>query len=168
MKKKRKTPSGEFQIDQSGKIEQTNLNTVVALTDGKKFTVVLGKKDKRILEATFKKMGKIKSYPYVVFAALLAILLNLVDVKNKVIVDREYMGHENTIRERTLHFLHSLGVESDLIIEFGHVGKLSKAHDLAAKVGSKKVKPDKVVSLREVLGLILKLHHKKRPRLVNN
>lgn len=164
MKKKGKAASVKFQIDQSGKIEQTNINTIVALTNGKKFTVVLSKKDKRILEAIFKKMGKIKSYPYVVFAALLAILLNLADIKNKVVVDREYMGHENTIRERTLHFLYCLGVKNDLIIEFGHVGKLSKAHDLAAKVGSRKVKPDKIASLKEVLGLVLEITSQKRPR----
>lgn len=113
-------------------------------------------------------MGKIKSYPYVVFAALLAILLNLADIKNKVVVDREYMGHENTIRERTLHFLYSLGVKNDLIIEFGHVGKLSKAHDLAAKVGSKKVKPDKIVILKEVLGLVLEVTSQKKTEVLKD
>lgn len=145
----------KFQIDQSGKIEQTNINTVIAITNGKNLSVILRKKDKRILEKVFKKMGKAKSYPYVVFAALLAILLKLADIETKAVVDREYLGHENTIRERTLRFLNSLDSKRETIIEFGHVGKLSKAHDWAAKVGSKKVKPDKVVGLEEILELVL-------------
>lgn len=146
-----------YQIDQSGKIEQTSINTVVALVNSKRFSIVLRKKDKRILEETFKRIGKAKGYAYVVFAALLAVLLKLSGIKNRVVVDREYMGHENTIRERTLHFLKSLGSKSELVIDFGHVGKLSKAHNLAAKVGSKKVKPDKVVALEEVLELVLEI-----------
>ena len=144
-----------YEIDQSGKIEQTSINTIIALINSKRFSIILKKKDKRILEKTFKKMTKSKSYPYVVFAALVAIVLKMAGIKNRVVVDREYMGHENTIRERTLHFLQLLGSKSEIIIEFGHVGKLSKAHDLAAKVGSKKVKPDKIVTLEEILELVL-------------
>lgn len=72
------------------------------------------------------------------------------------------MGHENTIRERTLHFLQSLGTKDETIIEFGHVGKLSKAHDYAAKIGSKKVKADKIVTLEEILELVLELTPQKR------
>ncbi len=149
-----------YQVDQSGKIEQTNLDTIIAITNNKHFSIVLGKKDKRILEKVFKKIGKSKSYPFIIFAALLAILFKLVSVKNKITVDREYVGHENTIRERTLYFLHNLGVEDTATIVFGHVGKLSRAHDLAAKVGAKKIKPDKVVGLKEVLELILEITKK--------
>lgn len=155
MKRKKGIKSGKYQIDQSGKIEQTNINTVVALTNNRNFSIILRRKDKRVLEKTFKETGKGKSYPYLVFAALLAIILRIANIKNQVVVDREYMGHENTIRERALHFLDILGNKSEIIIEFGHVGKLSKAHDYAAKVGSKKVNPDKIVSLDEVLELVL-------------
>ncbi len=159
MKEKRK-----LQIDQSGKIEQTNMDTVVALANSEYFAVVLKKKDKRLLEKIFKKMGKIKSYPYVVFASLVAIILKVASVKQKVVVDREYIGHENLIRERVLHFLQLQGVGHELMITFGHVGKLSNAHDVAAKVGTKKIKPDKIVSLEEVLELVLEAKAQKRPR----
>lgn len=150
-----------YQIDQSGKIEQTNIDTILALTNGRQFTVLLKKKDKRILEKTFKKIGKIQSYPFVVFAALLAMLIKLSRVTNAITIDREYTGHENTIRERVLYFLHNLGIEYEIIIGFGHVGKLSKAHDVAAKVGSKKLKPNKVVNLNEVLELVFEIKAKK-------
>lgn len=146
-----------YQIDQSGKIEQTNINTIIALVNDRNFSLVLRKNDKRILEKMFRKIGKAKSYPYIVFAILLAILLKFTNIKSKVIIDREYMGHENTIRERTLYFLKSINANTDIIIEFGHVGKTSRAHNLAARVGSKKVNPDKVVKIEEVLRLILEV-----------
>lgn len=154
MSRKRKIRKENIQIDQSGKIEQTNINTIVALTNSKHFSIILRKSDKRILETIFRKISKSKSYPFIVFSALLAIIIKLSDCKNKVTVDREYFGHENTIKERTLHFLRILGRFDDIIIEFGHVGKLSKAHDLAAKIGSKKLKPNKVVILKEILRLL--------------
>lgn len=161
MKKKKKV---KFQVDQSGKIEQTNINTVIALSNTKNFSIILKKKDKRILEKTFKKMGKAKSYPYIVFAALVAVLLKSASIRSKVIIDKEYTGHENTIRERILHFLRVLGVQNDIPVEFGHVGKQSKAHDLAAKVGSKKIKPDRVVSLDEILEIVLEVKINKNDR----
>lgn len=156
----------KVEIDQSGKIEQTNLDTIIALSNDKKFSVLLNKKNKRILEKNFKKLGKLKSYSFVVFAALIAILLKLTKIKNKIIIDQEYKSHENTIHEKILHFLRDLGEENDLTIEFGRVGKLSRAHDLAAKVGNKKVKADKTISLEEILELVLELDHQKRPRSV--
>lgn len=159
---KDKSRQRKVQIDQSGKVEQTNINTVLALTNGKRRSIVLKKKDKRILEKIFAKMKKSKSYPYIVFAVLLAILIKLTDVKTKVTVDREYMGHENTIRERVLYFMHILGVKHEIAIDFGHVGKLSAAHDFAAKVGSGKVKPDKVVRLEEILKLVLNIQPVKK------
>lgn len=45
-----------YKADQSGKIEQTNKNTVVAISNGKKFTVLLKAKDKRLLQDLFRKL----------------------------------------------------------------------------------------------------------------
>lgn len=142
------------QVDQSGKVEQTNVDTVLALANSNKLAIVLKRRDKRILKRMFKEIGKGKTFPYITFAALLAILLHFSKVKNKVVVDREYTGHENTIKERTQHFLKKLGHKDETTIEFGHVGKLSSAHDYAAKVGSKKLKPNRTVRLKDLLELI--------------
>ena len=154
----------KIQIDQSGKIEQTNLDTIIAISNDKNFSVLLNKKNKRILEKNFKKLGKIKSYSFVIFAALVAILIKAAVFKEKIIIDQEYIGHENTIHEKILHFLRDLGREDELIIEFGHIGKLSNAHDLAAKVGAKKIKTNNIDSLGEILQLVLEVDHQKRPR----
>ena len=43
----------QIEIDQSGKIDQTNLDTVIALTNGTKYTLLFKKRDKRIVEKEF-------------------------------------------------------------------------------------------------------------------
>ncbi len=43
----------QIEVDQSGKIEQTSYDTVLALTNGVSYTILLKKKDKRALEKIF-------------------------------------------------------------------------------------------------------------------
>lgn len=46
MKKTVRLYTKNIQVDQSGKIEQTNINTVLALSNGKILTIVFRKKNK--------------------------------------------------------------------------------------------------------------------------
>lgn len=145
----------KYQIDQSGKIEQTNLHTIIALSNGKKFTVLLKKNDKRIIEKVYGERGNSRSYISLVFAALLAIAIVSYNKNIHVTVDKEYTGHEQIIKERCITYIHRLNKDLKITIEFGHVGKLSNAHSLAAKVSRNKQIPDKIVTLSEVLELTL-------------
>lgn len=53
----------QFEIDQSGKIEDTAKNSVLALTDGTfEYTLVLPAKVKRELQAHFRKKGEQKLF----------------------------------------------------------------------------------------------------------
>ncbi len=156
-----------YQIDQSGKIEQTNIDTIIALANGTHYTVMISRKDKRALEKVYKELGKQKSYAFIVFAGLIAILLKTPKLKSRVVIDREYTGHENTIHERILYFLRKLHT-TPITIDFGHIGKSSKAHDIAAKVGSKKLKVNKVVQLEEILGLIFGIDAQKKTEVEND
>lgn len=65
----------QIEIDQSGKIEQTNLNTVIALTNGTKYTLLFKKKDKRIVEKEFKRRKFPKIFRVIVFANLVALVV---------------------------------------------------------------------------------------------
>ncbi len=140
-----------FQIDQSGKIEQTSLDTIIALSNSKKYCVVLKRRTKRLLQEEFRLRKKPRMFIFDTFCALLAIILLKVKPASSVFIDKEYFGNEDLIKARILEFINKLS-KSDSIpeIEFILVGKSSPAHLLAAKVGKKEVKPDKVVTLEEI------------------
>ena len=140
-----------LQIDQSGKIEQTTLDSIVALADEKKFVVVLPKKVKRILLEEFRIRRKPKMFVYFTFSALLAIIFVEVKPKNVVFIDKEYFGNEDLIKGKVLEYV-AKKTKSRYIpqIEFALVGKSSPAHILAARVGTKEIKPNKVITLEEI------------------
>jgi len=144
----------KYQIDQSGKVEQTNINTIIALANDKDFSILLKKQDKRILEKIFRRINKAKIFPYVIFSVLLAIIFKSTQINHKVIIDKEYLGHENFIRERVILYLRYLKVKNIPSIEFSQIGKTAKAHQLAFEVSHNKKKVNKVVKLGEVLKII--------------
>ena len=142
------------QIDQSGKVEQTNKNTIIVMCNGSITSVIFKKQSKRILQELFKTNKKKRFFPYLTFSALLAILLTIKIPANRVTIDHEYLSYENLILERTNAYLKILGIKQLLPLQFGHVGKTSNAHNLASKVAKKKLKPDKIVTLEEILKLL--------------
>lgn len=144
-----------YQIDQSGKIEQTNLDTVIACTNGTAITLLFKKGQKRKLENIFKVTDNRKLFPYLTFAALVALLLYQLQPKHRLIIDREYLGHEPLIEAKVMLYFEQLGLNTLPPITFGHVGKLSAAHNLAYQVASGKQKPTIVVDAKEVMKVIL-------------
>lgn len=143
----------KYQIDQSGKIEQTERNTVIACINGQQVTILLKSGEKRKLQKVFKAANMQKFFPFVTFAALVAILLHKLQSKNKVVIDREYFGHEDFIEERIETFITQAGSKIPQI-SFGHVGKLSKAHQLGYRVAVGKEKTTLTVNAGEVLKVI--------------
>lgn len=150
---KLKNKKSKYQIDQSGKIEQTERNTVIACTNGTQITVLLKKGEKRKLQKVFKAANMYKLFPYVTFAALVAILLKKLSPKYRVIIDKEYFGHEDFIEERIETFVTQMGGRR-VTISFSHVGKLSKAHQLGYKVAVGKENATSIVTANEVLKII--------------
>lgn len=63
-----------YQIDQSGKIEQTSKVTVIALSNSKQASIILKAKDKRDLQGIFRQAGKPKVFTIQVFSALTYLL----------------------------------------------------------------------------------------------
>ena len=141
------------QIDQSHKIEQTEKDTVLALSNNTKFTVLLKSKTKRALQLRFRNNNKPEVFIYLVFAALLAILIKSVSIHQRVYIDHEYLGHEDLIKLKLLQIFKKEKIAVDF--NFVFVGKVSSAHALASKVATKKMKPNKIVSEKEILDLVL-------------
>lgn len=148
-------------VDQSGKIEDTARPTVLAFSNGKKLTVVLPASDKRILQEIFRsKFKKQRQYVYLTFSALLVILLGKIASPAEIIIDREYTGKEALINVFCLE-LWKKKRTAQHNIKFGHVGKTSKAHNVAYKTFKGRIKADFKVNFMEILDLVIDFKNKK-------
>lgn len=62
----------KYQIDQSGKIEQTNKPTIVTLANGKTLTIRISSVEKQKLIKTMIELNRpVKNYTHKIFAALI-------------------------------------------------------------------------------------------------
>jgi arginine deiminase len=148
----------KFEIDQSGKIEQTNLDTVIALSDDFQFAIIFKKRSKRALQVVFREQNKRRVFIFLTFAALIALVLKEAKLKKKVIIDLEYAGHQDILKKQIIDYLKILKIDPPEM-EFKEIGKNSPAHKLAVLVGNRKKKVDKIVKLEEVTEMVFS--HKK-------
>jgi adenosine/AMP kinase len=137
----------QIEVDQSGKIEQTSLDTVIALTNGVKYTLLFKKKDKREVEKYSREIGFKKLYPIIIFANLVAMVIKNSKATKAVLIDTEYHGHNNFIEKIIQSRLKAKCPK----LRFGYVGKESNSDTLARKVANKKVMPNLVINSKEVI-----------------
>ncbi len=150
-----------YEVDQSNKIEQTQKDTVLSISNGVKMSIVLLAKDKRTIQQKFREIGKPEVFIQFTFSALLAILLNKSRPNSKVIVDHEYLGHEDIIKLKLKTFLDKLSCPSISLVAFEFIGKRSPAHNLALKISRSKERKLFSVPLKTILQLIFPAEIKK-------
>jgi hypothetical protein len=153
-----------YQIDQSGKIEDTAKDTVLGCANDSETALILRRQDKRMIQQIYRLAGHPRFFQYFVFSALLAILLKRVDPRKKVLLDREYPGYESLIEERTKFYLKLLGRKKNLHLTFGQIGKESSAHFLAHGIAIGRKSPTRVVKLEEILKLLLTTQKDRDPK----
>lgn len=73
-----------------------------------------------------------------------------------VVIDREYPGHENQIKDIILEYARLESKKKVPEIVFREITKYSPAHDLASATAHKKIKADSVLSLRSLSKLAIK------------
>lgn len=146
-----------YQIDQSGKIEQTNKNTVISLSNSTHFTILLQAREKRELQDIYRKAGKPKIFSIQVFAALTYLLLEKARIKNGLIyIDKEYLGHESIIKSYITQLINKRGkvMLDPENIRFILVGKTSNAHLIGYRAW-KKGKANFKVTKEDILACVL-------------
>lgn len=142
----------KYQIDQSGKIEQTNKNTVLALANGSWDAIIVSGKTKRQIQEIFRRHGQIRNYILFVFSALLASLIKRNKTISQVLVDTEYPGKDAIIKNIVLEMLNGEKIIPD--IHFGFVGKESPSDEKASRITHKKEEAKKELNLKEIMRLI--------------
>ena len=142
-------------IDQSGKLEDTAVDTVLALSNHVKYSIKIKAVDKRRLVTRMRSLGyRAKETTIVLFAIGLFLLVkNSLPKLRSVMIDTEYSGHDRNIRLILLNLLASHAI-TELDISFMQIGKRNGAHLLALGVYRKRIKANRVVGYEEMVSYL--------------
>ena len=147
-----------IEIDQSGKIENTSKNTVVAFSNGKSKSISISAKDKREIQNFFRMAGKPRVFVYRLFAILIFLLIkdNLKKI-DQITIDIEYPGWNHQIKDYLLSEIRKVNPNfSKNNIVFKSVGKKSEAHLIAYSTTQRKREPDLKIGSKDILKFILR------------
>lgn len=143
-----------IEVDQSGKVEQFNMDTVVALSNDRKYAVLIPKKVKQEIFMSHK--TQCDNLKYKMFStALYYCIKNFIDENRLTLICTEYERKESIIKA----FLVDLLKENNLyanykLIRFGILTKKSPAHKLAISVFRKTKEPDIALSANHICPLL--------------
>ena len=150
-----------IEVDQSNKIERTEKDTILALSNDERRAILIPARVKREAIAWLKRRKKSSKMIYLrLFAAGLFILLrprlaNIIKRGQQIVIDTEYEGHESKIKGMLLRYAHAAGFQlSKEAVSFARVGKSSSAHQTAWQVQRGRLAPDHRVSLNELIELV--------------
>ena len=148
-----------YHVDQSNKIEHTG-DTVLALSNDKDYTIRIPGRGKREAISILVQRRKGKRRKWVIlqlFAAALYHLILELPPGERVMIDTEYTGHEDDIKNTLLPWLWQDDLNFDAErITFGYVGKRVPAHKKAIAVYHGKIQADRTLEaddlLRQIIG----------------
>lgn len=152
--KKKELVITEHQIDQSGKIEQTNFDTAICLSNGTWDSIFIEAKTKRQIQEIFRRTGQIRNYVIFTFCAALTFIIERNIKVGRIVIDQEYYGKEPIIKKLLGEM--SRKIKETATLDFGLVGKSSRVHILAAEVFAKRKEPGQVLNKEQLLKLIRK------------
>jgi hypothetical protein len=145
------------EVDQSGKVENTRVDTVLAFSNGMNHAILVSAKVKRIVTKQLRGRGKPKrGITLLLFSACLFLLLrDYLEQIERVTIDVEYLGKDADIRGNLLYHVHRHGLtlHKDQIA-FRQLGKQSPAHTQALAIYRGEYKPNRRITTDELLELL--------------
>lgn len=146
-----------IEIDQSGKIGDTSVPTALAFSNGEQYAILIPAPVKRASIHALRGLGYADHSLYVhLFCTSLYLLLKSKALTlTQIVIDIEYPGQNAIIKERLLQMMYKgdARLKPDQIT-FGLIHKapgVPRAHDLAYKTYRGKLRPDRVITLPELL-----------------
>lgn len=147
----------KIEIDQSGRIEETQRDTILAYADGKNYAIKIPARVKRQLQNDFRKIGKPKLFTYKTFAAGIYLLIKNLARDCQITIDVEYLGKNQLIKDILIEiYQKNQKKKFNHHLIFRSIGKGSRAHELAISVFRKKKIAHKTISYQELKKLIIK------------
>lgn len=123
-----------IEIDQSGKIENTNRKTIVAFSTRNGATsgaIVISARDKQFVQHHFRSIKKPRLFVHITFVTLIYLMVkDIIKDYDQIIIDREYPGYDNFMIQSLRNLLSEKKVKN-LSISISQIGRKSLAHDLA-------------------------------------
>lgn len=144
----------KVEVDQSGKIGDTKVPTVLAFSNDKDYAILIPATVKRKCVLALRERGKeTESFYIQLFSVCLYLLLkDHAKRLTQVVVDFEYPGHDLQINQQVLHLMRRTKIARPRFsIDFDRVGKKSRAHTKAWSVYNRIERPDKVIGFREII-----------------
>lgn len=145
----------KYQIDQSGKIEDTAKNTVIAYSNGTQKSILISKKIKRKLQEKFRLCGFSKLFIYYTFAVGIYFLIKDFKSRQSIVVDIEYQKKDKIILQIIKKLL-ILNSNPSHLISFCRIGNRPRVHYAAHDVFIGKKKADNILNFGEIMKAIKK------------
>ena len=147
------------EVDQSGKIERTNTDTILAFSDGEHYSLRIPARVKLAALAKLKQdrpqAGQMRHILRIFTAGLYLLIWRYLWAADRIVIDTEYTGHEVIIRERLLYLIRLSNPDyTGEEIVFDQVGKRSPAHDLAWGITRGEHRAQHVVTEQELMELL--------------
>lgn len=146
-----------IEIDQSGKIEFTGSDTVLAYSNQKQFSILIPSVVKRELIRKYRQRGKVNKIFFLkLFCAGLFLLVKEVFPRiEEIVIDVEYEGNESRIKNILLNHIRKTSPNFDENkIVFRRIGKKSNAHKIAIDVFRENRKEGKMVKAEDLEELL--------------
>ncbi|TSC93002.1 MAG: Uncharacterized protein CEN91_319, partial [Candidatus Berkelbacteria bacterium Licking1014_85] len=116
----------QIEIDQSGKIENTEKHTYIAYSNNTHYCLKISSVEKRKLQKHFRSIGKPRKYVLFSFAAMIILLIERIKGKELIIIiDKEYSGKDSQLKDLLTHLSPRLKNQT---LSIRSIGKKSNAH----------------------------------------
>lgn len=142
------------EVDQSGKIGDTKVPTVLAFSNGQQYAIFISATIKRQCVHYLRKNGKKGNTLYIKFfsTALYFLLREQIKKLERIVIDLEYPGHEAKIKQHILNLFRRRGITNIANkIEFALIGKKSNAHICGLQVYNGLRKAEKIITYDEMI-----------------
>lgn len=137
----------KIEIDQSGRIEETNRDTILAYSNSKSVSVRITAKTKRRMQELFRRIGEPRTFIINIFTSAIYLLIEK-EIRriSEIVIDLEYPGYEKVITKLLLKMFKEKKIKNPPEIYFALIGKNSKSHKIALKTFRKKIKANQIIS----------------------
>lgn len=144
-----------YQVDQSGKIEDTAKDTIIAYANTTQYAVKLPRRLKRKIQEIFRLHGFTSLFVYYLFSVGVFYLLSNLEKTSEVVIDLEYPGKDQIMNAWISEFLEKNGIPAHHIT-FARIGSRPRAHYAAKDVFDRKKLSDRVLNLEDIIQALKK------------